>query len=211
VGSTGHIAHSGVSRARNIDALFFLLRWARCGFHKQHIGTRYAELVFWHPVGSAGNVVHSGASGPRNVDALFFILRWAWCSFHKKRAGTRDAEHVFFHLVGSAGHVVYSDVSGPRNIDALFFKLGWAWSSFEKKCVRTHYTEHVILHPVGSAGTQCILVRPGREILTHYFLCFGGSGAVSINSTPGHDTPNMCVLCLMGSTGHIEQSGAPRL
>jgi hypothetical protein len=39
-------------------------------------------------------------------------------------------------------------------------------------------------------------VRPGHEMLMHYFSCTGGTGTVSIESVPGHDTPNMyfCIL-----------------
>jgi hypothetical protein len=52
--------HSGASRARNVGALFVMLRWAQCDFHNKRAGTRYAELVFLHLVGSAGLVVYSG-------------------------------------------------------------------------------------------------------------------------------------------------------
>jgi hypothetical protein len=60
--SPSHLVHSGASRARNVDTLFFVLGWHWCGFHKKHVGTSYVELLFLHPVGYAGHVVHSGAS-----------------------------------------------------------------------------------------------------------------------------------------------------
>jgi hypothetical protein len=53
----------GASEARNIDALLFILRWARCGSNKKHVRTRYAKLVFLHPVESASHVVCSVESG----------------------------------------------------------------------------------------------------------------------------------------------------
>jgi hypothetical protein len=80
----GHVVYSNVSRARNVDTLFFILVWDRYGFHKNSTGTRYVVLMFLHPMGSDGHVVHSGASGSRNVNALFFMLGWDQYGSHKK-------------------------------------------------------------------------------------------------------------------------------
>jgi hypothetical protein len=95
VGSAGHVVHSGVFDAQNVDILFFILGWDRYRFHKKRIGTHYAELVFLHQMGFVGHVVHSGSSGAQNIDVLFFVLELDWYRLHKKCVKTRYSELVF--------------------------------------------------------------------------------------------------------------------
>jgi hypothetical protein len=49
--------------------------------------TRYAKLVFLHPVESAGYVVHSDASIAQNISALFFMLGTTQYIFKKSAPG----------------------------------------------------------------------------------------------------------------------------
>jgi hypothetical protein len=140
------------SWVRNIDTLFFILRWDRYGYDKKRAETYYPELVFLHPVGSASHIVYSSASRARNVNAPFFMLGQARCSFHKEHARTRYAKLVFLHLIGSAGHVVHS---GARNVDVVFFILRWDQYRYDKKVHRDTLHRTCVFASGGICGSRC--------------------------------------------------------
>jgi hypothetical protein len=87
VGFAGHVVHSGTSKARKVDTLFFLLGSAQRGFHKKRVGTCYVKLVSLHAVGSAGHIVYSSASRPQNIDALFSCSGGPGAVFIKNMSG----------------------------------------------------------------------------------------------------------------------------
>jgi hypothetical protein len=64
--------HSGGSMERNIEALFFILGNAQCGFHEMRSRTSTSEPVFLHPVGSMGQIVHSVVTRPRKHQCTIF-------------------------------------------------------------------------------------------------------------------------------------------
>jgi hypothetical protein len=139
VGFASHEVHSGASRTRNVDTPFFMLWWDLYGFHKNHIRTHYAELVFSHLVGFAGHLLHSGVSGGRNIDALFFMLGWDRYRLHKKRTRTRYVKHVLLHLVGSVGRIVHSDASGHKT-STHYFSCSGGTSTDSRKNLLGHVT-----------------------------------------------------------------------
>jgi hypothetical protein len=48
--SMSYVVHLCASRLQNVDVLFFMLDWPRCGSLKLQDRTQYAELVLFHPV-----------------------------------------------------------------------------------------------------------------------------------------------------------------
>jgi hypothetical protein len=60
----GDVVHSSASRPRNVNALFFMLRWVWCGFHRKCAGTRYTKFVFLQPKRYAGHEVNFGGAAP---------------------------------------------------------------------------------------------------------------------------------------------------
>jgi hypothetical protein len=99
-GSAGPVVHFDVSRERNVDALFFILRWDRYGFHKKLIATHYAELVFLHPVGSVGHVVHPVRPGRETSIYYFSYSDGTSTDSTKSTSGHIMSNLCFLHPVG---------------------------------------------------------------------------------------------------------------
>jgi hypothetical protein len=143
--------HFGASVEWNIDALFFLLGWAWCGFHKNRAGHITPNLCFcirWYL-----RVTYSILVRPGHETSMHYFLYSGGISKGSAKSGLG---HItpnlsFLHPVGSVGDVVHSGAFGVRIVDALFFLHGWA-CGFQKKRGGTHYAELGLLHPVGYVG-----------------------------------------------------------
>jgi hypothetical protein len=144
--------HSGASEVRNIDTLFFMLRWDPYGFHKKCVETCYAELMFLHPVASMGHVLHFCASGTRNINALFFTVGWDRYGFLKKARGDTLRRTCTFASSGICGsHSVFRCVRGMKRRCTIFH----AWVGpihIPPKARRDTLHRTCVLHPVGSVG-----------------------------------------------------------
>jgi hypothetical protein len=120
----GHIVYSCASRAQNGDTLFFMLGLDWYGSDKKSDGTRYAKLVFLHPIGSAGHVVHSDAPEARNGDALFFMLGWDRYRFNKKTHRDMLRRTYVFTSGGIWSHIVHLVHPGHETATQYFSCLG---------------------------------------------------------------------------------------
>jgi hypothetical protein len=93
-------------------------------------------------------------------------------------------------LIERLGHPTpYYVVIRARFIGERHKKLG---CSFHKKHTETCYAELVLLHQVGYVGHVVNSCASGPQNIDALFSCSGGLGAVSIKSTPGQVTPNLC-------------------
>jgi hypothetical protein len=113
--------------------------------------TRYAKLVFFHPVVSTGHIVQSGASGAQNVDALFFMLGWDWCGFHKRVSGLVTSNLCF--SIRWDMRVKYGiDVRLGRETSMHYFSCSGGTGTDSTKNKSGHLTPNLcVFHPVVSA------------------------------------------------------------
>jgi hypothetical protein len=120
------------------------------------------------------------------------MLGWARCRSHKKHKDTSHRTCVF----------VSGAICGPRNA---------FWCSRGVKCCSNVFSSsggtgaettksaigHFLLNLCFCIWwylwvTYCILVRPGRETLTHYFSSSAGPGADPTKTKQGHFMSNLC-------------------
>jgi hypothetical protein len=112
VRSAGLVVSFDVSRARNVEAPFFMLGWDWYGFHKKsvpgHFTPNLCYCIQWDLWGTQFIPVHLGHE---TLKYYFSYSGGTGMNSTKKRGGTFHTEHVTLHRIGSTGHIVHSDAS----------------------------------------------------------------------------------------------------
>jgi hypothetical protein len=112
-GSVGHIVYSGASGVRNINALFFMLRWDQYGFDKSAFGHVTLNLCFrirWDLWVMWSILVHLRHESSRHY---FSCLGGTGTDVTKNASGHVMPNLCCWILWGSAGHVVHYGESEP--------------------------------------------------------------------------------------------------
>jgi hypothetical protein len=151
MGSVGEVVHSGASGARNVDGLFFMLRWDRYRYDKKRASDILCRTCVFASGGFFGSRSAFWCVRGANVNTLMFKLGWDRYECDKKCAGTHYAEIVFLHPVGS----------GHETSTHYFSGSGGPGTDMTKKRAWIHYAELVFLHPVGSVGR---IVHSGASV-----------------------------------------------
>jgi hypothetical protein len=210
VGSVGHVVLSIASEARNVYAIFFMVGWVWDGFLTKRAGTRYPELVLFHPVECASCSAFRFVRSMKHLRTIFHARVGSVRIPQKARWDTLGRTCVL-HPVGSTGHVVHFSASGPRNVDKLFVILRWERYGFYKKRVETHYAKLEFLHPVGSAGHVVHSGPPRPQNVKALFFMLEWDRYGYYKKRVGTRYAELVLLSSVGSVGHVVRSSVSGL
>jgi hypothetical protein len=107
----GHIVHSGASRARNFDALFFMLDGPDAVSIRSalgHVTPKLCFCIWWYLRVTQNIPVHLGHETSTHY---FLCSRGPGAVSIKSARGTHYAKLVFLYPMRSTGHAVHSGAS----------------------------------------------------------------------------------------------------
>jgi hypothetical protein len=168
-----------------------MLGWDRCGFQKMHVGTRYVELVFLHPVGYSGHFEHSGESGRETSTHYFSRSGGTGTDSTQMRARTCYTELMF---------CIRWDGEDITSLDmTLFVTFDSEVKRFFIMCIFNTFDQLILHHDVCSISFAKVLdqgVSRGLRLSDSYTR--GSTIVLSEYSLPGQHVhqgvpPGLCL------------------